>query len=147
MAERIKLQETVLRFIRDGAVETELADIQSADFDFDMELLSEGFAGETTDRKDDIFNGCSGRMSLQLESKEAFDPILAVINRARRKIPLFTVELTGLMQFPNGETVMLLFTDIRFGKFGFSAGNRKDYWKLDIEWGSSEFERLDGAFV
>jgi hypothetical protein len=142
MAERLKGQETILRFIKDGAVQEELVDIQSFEVDDDMALLSEGYVGETTQRKDDIFNGCSGSCSLHVENATYVNFFGAIVNRARRKTPMFKVDAITVFSFPDGNSSKKLYADIRFGPIKTSVGSREGYVSVSFDFGCSEGETI-----
>ena len=87
MAQRIKGQEVRVVMVSPSGTETSLSDVQSFDVEPQMEILSEGYLGETTERKDDIFKGCSGSMEINLESADFFKFQQAVIERSQRRSP------------------------------------------------------------
>ena len=60
MAQRIKGQEVTVRFVQDGQVKAELNDIRSFEVGMQLEVLKEGYLGEFTDRRDDVYRGVTG---------------------------------------------------------------------------------------
>ena len=138
MAERIKGQEVIVKFIKDGQIVDEISAIQSCDFTYDMATLSEGYLGETTDRKDDVFHGISGSMEVHDEDGGIFAFIESIVERARRKVPLFQVDLMGVFQYPSGAQKKILIPDCRFGKFPVKIGGRASYVGFSIEFEASE---------
>lgn len=142
MSERLKGQESLVRLIKSGSVVEELTDIQSAEFDFDLTLLSEGYLNERSDRKDDIFNGCSGSISMHIESRLYLNFISDIVTRAQRKVTMFKVDLITVLQFTDAESAKILFPDIRFGNFKQQISGRAGYTGLSLDWGSSTFQRL-----
>jgi len=140
MAERIKGQETVVRIIRNGVVETELTDIQNMEITWDLELLDEGYLGETTNRKDDVFRGMSGRMTLHMEGDGPFEFVNALVNRARRKVPMFSVDILTVLKFPGGSSPKINLPDCRFGGVPMGFQERGEYVTIDLEFACSEYQ-------
>ena len=68
MAQRIKGQEVETLIVVDGAPRDTITDIRSFEFAFQTEIMSEGYLGETTERKDSIFKGIRGRLELHFET-------------------------------------------------------------------------------
>ena len=58
MAQRIKGQEVDILIVANGIPSTAITDVRSFSAEFQFEASSEGYLGEATNRRDDIFNGC-----------------------------------------------------------------------------------------
>jgi len=139
MAERIKGQEVSITFIEGGKVVHEVNDVQSADVEFQMEILSEGFLGETTDRKDDVFRGVSGRVTIHLEDSESLSFFHRLIARSRRHIDTFHVHMYMTLDFPSSGDPVLVLYDIRFGAIPLSMSDRASYTTVDLEFECSDY--------
>ena len=87
MGQRIKGQETVVSFVGTEGSEEGLTDVQSSESEFQMQILTDGYLGETSDRRDDIFRGASGSISIHLETPQYFAFARRVIDRAQRRTP------------------------------------------------------------
>lgn len=140
MAERIKGQEVVARFIKGGQVIEEITDIQDIEIEFQMDLLSEGYLGETTDRKDDVFRGVRGRFTIHTEDAKVLNFINDVVERARRKQPMFQVDLMAVFQYPSGQAPKILLPDCRFSAIPFGFASRTAYGTLSYEFETAEYK-------
>lgn len=143
MAQRIKGQEVRVVMVSPSGTETSLSDVQSFEVEPLMEVLSEGYLGETTERKDDIFKGVRGSMEIHLEDRDFFNFQQAVIDRSQRRSPAearFNVIAT--LAFPNGDRVRVLMEDIFFGAPPLSVGSREDYVSVSLDFEASQVAYL-----
>ena len=143
MAQRIKGQEVRVVFTSPAGTETSLTDITSFEVEPQMEILSEGYLGETTERKDDIFKGVHGRMELHLESQDYFRFVQRIIDRSQRRSPAdgrFNVIAT--LSFPNGQRPRVLLEDVYFGAPPISVGGREEYVSATVEFECSSVRYL-----
>jgi len=143
MAQRIKGQEVALTLISpDGNVD-DLVDFQSFEGEFDIEILEEGYLGETAQRYDDIYNGASGNAELHVENAKFFVFQQAVQDRAQRRsaAELQFNAVVGF-SFPDGTRGRLFFEDIFFGALPIRSPGRKDYVQLKVEWKCSNVRRV-----
>jgi hypothetical protein len=134
MAQRIKGQEVRIIFTSPVGVETSLTDITSFEVEPQLEILSEGYLGETTERKDDIFKGVRGRAELHLESQEYFQFVQRVLDRSQRRTAAdgkFNVVAT--LSFPNGQRPRVLLDDVFFGPPPVNVSSREDYVSATVE--------------
>ncbi len=143
MAQRIKGQEVRVVMVSPSGTETSLSDVQSFEVEPQMEVLSEGYLGETTERKDDIFKGCSGSMEINLESADFFKFQQAVIERSQRRTPAAArFNVISTLAFPNGERVRILLEDIFFGAPPVNVGSREDYVSVSLDFECSNVTYL-----
>lgn len=143
MGQRIKGQETVLGFTNPDGDQQGLDSVLSFEAELDLEILEEGYLGETANRFDDIYKGVSGQVELHLETSEYFRFTERVQDRAERRTPaggVFTASST--FQFPNGQRARITFEDIFFGAMPVSAPSRSEYVKATIQWKCSRIRRV-----
>src|SRR5579862_8592571 len=114
-AQRIKGQEVQVLFVRASALEDTLTDTQDFEFEPKIELKEAGYLGETTNRHDEIFNGCKFTGTLHLHSQLWFSYNQAIIARARRQVPDTVFNISAVWNFPNGDTPTVLLPDVHFG--------------------------------
>lgn len=138
MAQRIKGQEVEAILIVDGTPQTTITDIKSCEISFQLDILSEGYLGETTDRKDSVFKGVRGSMELHFENADVFKLFKAVVDKARRRTPGTKINLKGTFNFPNGDRPRLVMPDVEFGAIPISFGSRADYGSVKLEFEASE---------
>lgn len=141
-ATRIRGQEVEIRIVTDGEIERSLTAIQNFELEAQLETKDEGYIGETTNRKDDIYNGVRIRMSLHLETQEWFDFQRRVIDRARRRTPATQFNVIVVLNYPNGDTPRVSIPDVSFGAQPLSVSSRGDYVSVTVEGQASDFDVL-----
>lgn len=143
MAQRIKGQEVRVTFVGPNGTETALSDVQSFELEMQLEVLSEGYLGETTERKDDIFRGVHGRMEIHIEAQEYLRFMDSVVQRSQRRTAAdaqFNVIAT--LNFPNGTSPRVLLEDVFFASMPTNVGARDEYVQGTIEFECSGYRTL-----
>lgn len=133
MGQRIKGQEVEVLILADGAPRASLFAIRSFEITLQHEIMSEGYLGETTNRRDAIFNGISGRMEAHVDSKEFLDFFFEVVNKARRRTPGTKINIKASLNFPNGDRPRILIPDVEFGALPLNFGSRSDYGSVSLD--------------
>lgn len=142
MSQRVKGQEVRVTFTSPAGTETALSAVQSFEFEVQTEILSEGYLGETTERKDDIFKGTRGRMTIHIENQDYFRFVERVKNRSQRRTPSDArFSAVCAFQLPNGQRPRALLEDLFFGPLPVNVGGRDEYVEATIE-----FECADVRF-
>jgi hypothetical protein len=139
---RIKGQEVEVRIVRGGEELTTITDVRSFEMAAQLELLSEGYLGETTDRKDEIYRGYRGSMELHFENADILTLMRSVIDRARRKEPGLQINIRATLNFPGGGTSAILLRDCFFGEIPISFGSRGDYGSVSLSFEGSDYSLL-----
>jgi len=142
MGTRLKGQEVEVRLIKSGSIEKSLTDVVSFEFNPKLEIKSQGYLGETTDRHDDVYGGCTGKLTLHLERSAAAAFVRNLIERARRRLPSFAVNILATVSFPDGETLRVLFPDCKFGAPPTSFGGRSEYVTLTLDFACDDYKTL-----
>jgi len=132
---RIRGQETSVLIVRDGALEASLVDVRNFNFAHQLEIQSQGYLGEKSERKDEIYKGVKGSMELHLHNQEFIAFEQAILDRAQRNTPDVIFNITSVLSFPNGQTPTFLFADVKFGEIPHDFPDRAEYVsvKLDFE--------------
>lgn len=138
-AQRIKGQEVSILIVRDGALEAELVDIQNFNFEPDVEIKTQGYLGEKSNRTDDIYNGVKGDLELNLHDQDWFTFLQAVQDRAKRNTPDVKFNITAVLAFPNGQTPSVIIPDVKFGSFPHNVASRGDYVKVKISYAADDY--------
>lgn len=138
MAQRIKGQEVAVLIISDGVPQTALFDIKSFNLSFKQEIKTEGYLGETSDRKDSIYSGIAGSFEAHVESAEFFTFFLAVVDKARRRTPGVQINIQTTLNFPNGDRPRVLIPNVEFGELPLNFGSRSDYGAISISFEAQE---------
>jgi hypothetical protein len=141
MAQRIKGQE--VRWVLTGPVGRELqsGDAVSVEFTIQTEILSEGYIGETTNRRDDIFRGVAGNAEFHCENGEPFNLMQRIIDRSRRRDPASGVfNFTFGYSFPEGSRRRVVVQDVFFGEMPFRAPARDEYVTFTLPFEASQVQ-------
>lgn len=140
MAEqRIKGQEVEVRIVRGGEELTTITDVRSFEMAAQLELLTEGYLGETSDRRDEVYRGYRGGMELHFENRDLLDLTRSIIDRARRQDPDLRINIRATLQFPAGQRVRLQLNDCFFGEIPMSFGSRADYGAVSLSFEGTDF--------
>lgn len=139
MAQRIKGQEVELIFVEDNTPLTGVADVRSFEMEAQLEILSEGYLGETTDRKDSVYKGFSGRTELHFENRDVIDLARRLIDKARRRTGGTRINMKVTLVFPEGERVRVLLKNLEFGAIPLGFGSRADYGTITLAFEGEDF--------
>jgi len=142
MAQRVRGSESEIILIVNGAPAVTINTIRDFTFEPELDLMSEGYLGETTERKDSIFLGVNGDLSVHLDNQDAFKFVSTVIDKARRRTPGTKINIKTTLNFPSGQRPRIIIQDCEFGSFPVNIGSRKDYVSLKMSYKASEFSIL-----
>lgn len=131
--QRIRGQESQILIVRDSVLETSLTDIRNFSFEHMLEIQSQGYLGEKSERKDEIYKGVRGSLELHLHNQEFIAFEQAIIDRAQRNTPDLLFNITSVLSFPNGQTPTAVFPDVKFGAIPHEFPDRAEYVSLKLE--------------
>lgn len=145
MSQRIKGQEVRLTVVSPDGTEDAVnqGGVKSLNLEFKMDILSEGYLGETTERKDDIFKGVAGRCEFHLDRQSWFRLIEKIKARSQRRTAdgvKFQIMVT--LSMPNGERPRVLLDDVYFASPKTDVSGRDEYVTAGLD-----FEASDGRFL
>ena len=138
MQQRIKGQEVEVLLIVDNQILRSITAIKSFEMKYQLELLSEGYLGEKTERKDSIFKGIGASLEINFADKDVFDLFSKVVDKAKRRTPGTKVNIKATLVFPNGQRTRILIPDVEFGEIPLSFGSRSDYGSVSLEMEASD---------
>jgi hypothetical protein len=138
-AQRIKGQEVNILISTDAVLEDTLTDIQEFELESEFEIKSQGYLGEKTNRKDEIYNGAKFSMNLHLHSQDWFRFQGQIKDRAQRNTPDTLFNISGVLNFPNADTPQFLVPDAHFGGNPMTVPARGDYVKVKLEGEADDF--------
>lgn len=140
---RLKGQETNLAFTDpDGDVEG-LGSLKSFEAELDIQILEEGYLGETSNQYDEIFNGVGGNCEFHMQSTKWFEFTEKVQDRAaRRSSASGKFSITSSFDFPNGDRARITFENVFFGPFPIRIPSRQDYVTVTLTWKCSAIRRV-----
>lgn len=142
MEQRIKGQEVEIMYVVNGSPKANITDVRSFEFAVQTEVLKEGYLGEKTDRRDEIFRGIRGRTELHYENGEIFDVIKEITDRAKRQKPGTLINVKATLNFPSGERVRALIPDVYFGEIPIGFPGRADYGTVTLDFEASDWKRI-----
>lgn len=138
-AQRIKGQEVSIIIVRDGQFEDTLTDVRNFNAEIMLEIKSEGYLGEKTNRKDDVYRGVKFDLELHIHTQDLFRFANAILERTKRNTPDVIFNISGVFSFPNGETPTFLISDAKFGPIPIGVPERGDYVSVKLEGEADEF--------
>lgn len=139
-SQRIKGQEVSIIITRGGELEAELTDVKSCEFTPQFEIKSEGYLGEKTNRKDEVYVGVKGSSELHIHDGSIFDFLQAIKDRAQRVSPDLVFNISGIFSFPNGDIRTLTIPDVKFGAVPISTNDRGDYVSVKLEYEAEDYQ-------
>ncbi len=141
--QRIKGLEVRVTFTSPDGTEIGLGDTQSFEYELQLETIAEGYLGERSKRRDDIFNGIRGRAEFHISKREAFEFAEKVKRRAQRRDSAAGVfNAIGAFLLPNGSRVRALVQNIFFGPIPFNSASREDYVKFSVDFEAEDVVHL-----
>lgn len=142
MAQRIKGQEVEVLVVVDGAPKTNMTSVRSFEVTLNTEIMSEGYLGETTERKDSVYKGVSGKIELHFDNQEVMKVYQAIVDKARRRTPGTKINIKATLNFPGGQRPRILVSDVEFGALPLGFSSRSDYGTASLD-----FEASDVSFM
>lgn len=135
---RLRGQEVEIRVIRDNVPELSISSIASFEESFKLEKKQDGFLGEVTDRYDHTFHGIDGKFEFQVNSSQWMQLQNAIKAQAQRKTPGTVINLTRTDYYANGETVIITYSDCKFGQQPTSVPGRGEFVKVSMDFSASD---------
>jgi hypothetical protein len=132
-SQRIIGQNVSIIIIQDSSPIEEISCIKSFNFTYELELKSEGYLGETSERKDSVFKGVKMDMDLHTNNHRIFGLIKSAVDKAKRRTPGVRINMKASMTWPNGDVARVTFPDVEFGAVPVSTGSRADYVSVKLE--------------
>jgi len=135
VSNRIRGQEVELVLIVDGTPQRNITSIRSMDLTWQLTKSSEGYLGETTERKDTIYKGVSGNIEMHMDNPGILAFLQKVIERARNRTAGTKINIKATLQFPDGSRPRIIISDAEFGDIPIGFAGRSDFGtaKLDFE--------------
>lgn len=140
VAQRARGDGVNILVTQDGDLQDTLTDVVDMDATFMTELISKGYLGEPSERKDMIFKGCSFKLSMNLHKQDFVRFLNAVVSKSKRLTPDVVFSITGVFDFPNGETPELTLDDVSFKPLSLSTKGRAEYVDFTIEGECSDID-------
>lgn len=141
--QRLKGQEAFIAIMIDGDLQTRIDSVQSLEVEFMMEILEEGYLGETSNRFDSIYNGMRVKIEGHCNSEAYLDLAQAIKERAQHRAgsPV-RIDVVASYAFQNGDFPNLMLQDVQFDAVPFSLDSRQAFKSFTLEGKCSEFVRV-----
>lgn len=142
MSQRIKGQEVAVILVVNGTPQDTITDVVNFEFTYQFELKKQGYLGETTDRRDEVFMGIAARMELHFENQDIFVLVQAVQDRAQRREPGTQINIKATLNFPNGDRPRVLVPNVFFGNLPIHFPGRTEYGTTTLEMEASSAKTI-----
>ena len=119
-----------------------LTDISNFNATIQVEAVSTGFLGETSERVDMVYKVTDFDMEVQLHSQDYLKFAQAIKDKAQRTTPDTIFNITAVLQFPNGEAPSVVLPDVAFGPIPLNVPGRSEYVKSKVQGKASNHETI-----
>jgi hypothetical protein len=140
---RIKGQDVEVQLVVNGELKTNITAVRSFEITFENDTMSEGYLGETVERKDAIFKGISGKIEFHMENKELLDLFGTILDNNRGRSTAVKININARLNFPNGQRPQVLISNVEFGSLPLNFSSRSDYVTTSLDFVASEFEIIN----
>lgn len=136
--QRLKGQEVSVRVIQAGNVITSIDSVSAFNENVALELKEQGYLGETVNRFDEILNGFGGDFEFHVNSADWHDLVASILDRATRKTPDVVFNVVRTDFYPNSDTAIFTYQDVKWGAIPTAVASRGDYVKPRMEFRCEE---------
>jgi hypothetical protein len=137
---RIKGQEVELIFVENNQPRPTMVDVKSFEMSAQLEILKEGYLGETTDRRDSVYRGYSGKVEIHFENRQILDFTRRLVDKARRRTAGTQINCKATLNFPGGDRVRIVLKDLSFGEVPLAFGGRADFGTISLDFEGEDYQ-------
>lgn len=121
----------------------DISDIKSYEITFNLDLLKEGYLGQTTDRLDDIFRGVSGSLEYHFSDAGALKLIQSIVQRARTRAGAtnaqpIVISHQATIYMPDGTRPIISVPSMFFGPIPLGFGAREQFGSVKLDWSGED---------
>lgn len=131
---RLSGQDTEITIIVDTKVIAAITAIKSFDLTYKFATKTEEYIGETGPRKDDFFEGLSGRIEFDMEGMDGLNLVDTLKNRAQIRSSSTKVAIKTTLQFPNGTRGIISIPNTFYSDIPLNVASRTDYARMTLNW-------------
>ena len=143
MSDRIKGQEVAMSLTIDGALQATIDTIQSAELEFEMDLLEEGYLGETSDRVDSVFKLMKVSVEGHVSNIAYLELADAIVRKAQRRAgAAIKIDVIGTFRFPDDSVRSLLVPDVSFEGIPVGIGGRGEFVSFKLSGKARGYELI-----
>src|SRR5271157_5232197 len=113
-SERLRGEQTTILVVANGTVQDTLNDVMNFNAELEFEIISKGYLGQVTNLKDMIFNGAKFDFEINSYTQDWATLVAVIKALAQRTAPNNVINITSVMQYPNGDEPSLLFSNCQF---------------------------------
>jgi hypothetical protein len=135
---RVRGQETATTIAINNVPQLQTTDIRSLEMTWELEVQKEGYLGETTDRRDSIYRGVSGKQQYHFENPAIFGIVTSFVGKAQRRTPGVQINTKTTIQFASGLRTRLLIPDISPGGIPLSFSDRAAFGTIDFPYEAAD---------
>jgi hypothetical protein len=132
--QRIAGQDTTISIVVDDQAVDEITAVRSFDVTWKFSTKTEEYVGETGPRKDDFFEGLSGRIEFDMEGAAALTLVDIIQTRAQNRGISTRISVKTVLQFPDGDRALINIPNVFFGDIPMNFGSRTDYGRMTLSW-------------
>lgn len=137
--DRLKGQEVTVNMVSTfGGIETSFLDVGSIEAQFDREILSEGYIGQTTQQKDDIFNGVSGTITFHSRTADTLGLVQRINLASQNRLPGESFQIVAKFAFPLGGSRLMVIPDAKFGNIPINTSDRQSFVEFRLEFAADD---------
>lgn len=134
MNPRLSGQDTEITIVVDTVPIGNITAVKDFDVTWKFSTKTEEYVGETGPRKDDFFEGLSGRITIDLEGIEALQLVETIKARAQDRASATKIAIKTTLQFPDGERAIINIPNTFYSDIPLNVGGRTEYGRLTLNW-------------
>lgn len=140
---RLKGQDTIITVLKDGDLQAKIDSITNTEVTFELDILTENYLGETSERYDTIFKGMTFKVEGHMTNKQAIEVSDSIVAKAQRRAGgAVRIDMATTLIFPNGDLVTISVPDLSFQSIPITQGGREEYVSFSWEGKASEYELI-----
>lgn len=136
--QRLKGQEVSIKIISGGVLVNSIDSVSSFNDSVSLELKEQGYLGEKVNRFDEILNGFGGDFEYNVTSGDWNILVQSIIDRATRVTPDTVYNVVRTDFYPNGDSSIYTYQDVKWGEIPTAISSRTDYVKVRMQFKCSE---------
>lgn len=137
--QRILGQDVIVTPFLGGVPQEAVTDIKNFEIAIQLEVIKEGYLGQFTDRRDDVYRGVRGSFEINFATTSALAFCSAITARARRQGANTKIVIQAALLMPNGDAPILITEDTFFNEIPIGFGGRTEFGTIRFDWESDDF--------
>jgi hypothetical protein len=130
---RCKGQEVSILIVANSGggpqVQATLTETSNFNGELEFEVISKGYLGEKTNRKDMIYNGAKFDFEVNTYTADVWTLVATIKALAQRTAPNNQINISGVFEYPDGDVATMLWANCQFGALPVQVPGRNEYVK------------------